>query len=237
MTRTGRDEPPAAAGTAANLETKTRVMLVDDHDLIREGLRHLLEASGEIEIVGEAVDGQEAIDRIQEIRPDVVLMDINMPEVDGIRATEAIARSCPETNVIVLTMSHEDEDAIGAVRAGASGYLLKSARSAEVVRAVQVAARGGSAIDPSLAPILMRAYHRMVNHEPPVARGGDALSQRDLALLRLLAAGNNNRQIAAALGLAESTVKNNLSALFQKIDVRDRTQAVLYAFDRGIVTK
>lgn len=217
--------------------TKTRVLLVDDHDLIREGLRHLLEATGDVEIVGEAVNGREAINYVQELRPDVVLMDINMPEVDGIRATEAVSRCCPQTNVIVLTMSREDEYAIDAVRAGASGYLLKSARSAEVVRAVKLAARGGSAIDPSLAPVLMREYHRMVNNEAPAQNGAGALSDRDRALLRLLAAGNNNRQIAAELQLAESTVKNNLSALFAKIDVRDRTQAVLYAFDHGIVTK
>ncbi|MGI8643552.1 MAG: response regulator [Thermomicrobiales bacterium] len=216
---------------------KTRVLLVDDHDLIREGLRHLLEATGDVDIVGEAVNGAEAIALVQELAPDVVLMDINMPEVDGIRATEAVSRCCPKTNVIVLTMSREDEDAIGAVRAGASGYLLKSARSAEVVRAVKLAAQGGSAIDPSLAPILMREYHRMVNHEAADRDGEGALSDRDRALLRLLAAGNNNRQIASELKLAESTVKNNLSALFQKIGVRDRTQAVLYAFDLGIVTK
>lgn len=223
--------------SVVELPAKTRVLLVDDHDLIREGLRHLLEATGEVEIVGEAVNGQEAISYVQDLRPDVVLMDINMPEVDGIRATEVVSRCCPETNVIVLTMSREDEYAIDAVRAGASGYLLKSARSAEVVRAVKLAARGGSAIDPSLAPVLMREYHRMVNQEAAEQDGTGTLSERDRALLRLLAAGNNNRQIAAELKLAESTVKNNLSALFAKIDVRDRTQAVLYAFDHGIVTK
>lgn len=223
--------------SVVELPAKTRVLLVDDHDLIREGLRHLLEATGEVEIVGEAVNGQEAISYVQDLRPDVVLMDINMPEVDGIRATEVVSRCCPETNVIVLTMSREDEYAIDAVRAGASGYLLKSARSAEVVRAVKLAARGGSTIDPSLAPVLMREYHRMVNQEAAEQDGTGTLSERDRALLRLLAAGNNNRQIAGELNLAESTVKNNLSALFAKIDVRDRTQAVLYAFDHGIVTK
>jgi DNA-binding NarL/FixJ family response regulator len=164
-------------------------------------------------------------------------MDINMPVVDGIRATEAVTRHCPRTSVIVLTMFWEDDYAIQAVRAGAKGYLLKNARSDEVIRAVRLAAAGGSAIDPSLAPVLLREYHRMVSRSPEDGQRDGALTQRDLTLLRLLAAGYNNRQIATELTLAESTVKNNLSALFQKIGVRDRTQAVLYAFAEGLVPR
>jgi len=213
------------------------VLLADDHDLFREGLRQLLEATGEVDVVGEAATGEEAIRLARALQPRVVLMDINMPGVDGIRATEAIARTCPDTTVIVLTMCWEDDYAVQAVRAGAKGYLLKTARSDAVVRAVRLAATAGSAIDPSLAPVLLREYHRMLTRAAPDGPKEGALSRRDIALLRLLAAGFSNRQIAAELALAESTVKNNLSTLFHKIGVRDRTQAVLFAFAEGLVPR
>jgi len=216
---------------------KLSVLLADDHYLFREGLRQLLEATGEISVVGEASKGEGAIRMAKEVEPRVILMDINMPVVDGIRATETVTRTCPDTNVIVLTMFWEDDYAIQAVRAGAKGYLLKNARSDEVVRAVRLAAEGGSAIDPSLAPVLLREYHRMLTRTPEDSERDGALSQRDITLLRLLAAGYNNRQIATELDLAESTVKNNLSALFHKVGVRDRTQAVLYAFAEGLVPR
>jgi two-component system, NarL family, response regulator DegU len=216
---------------------KLTVLLADDHHLFREGLRQLLENTGEINVVGEAANGEEAVKLARELEPRVILMDINMPVVDGIRATEAVTRHCPHTSVIVLTMFWEDDYAIQAVRAGAKGYLLKNARSEEVIRAVRLAAAGGSTIDPSLAPVLLREYHRMVTRTPEDSQRDGALTQRDLTLLRLLAAGYNNRQIAIELALAESTVKNNLSSLFQKIGVRDRTQAVLYAFGEGLVPR
>ena len=216
---------------------KLTVLLADDHYLFREGLRQLLEQTGEVTIVGEAANGEEAIRLARELEPRVILMDINMPVVDGIRATEAITRNCPNTSVIVLTMFWEDDYAIQAVHAGAKGYLLKNARSEDVIRAVHLAAAGGSAIYPSLAPVLLREYHRMLTRSPDESERKGALSQRDVTLLRLLAAGYNNRQIATELTLAESTVKNNLSALFHKIGVRDRTQAVLYAFAAGLVSR
>lgn len=226
------------SGYGRNGETdKLTVLLADDHNLFREGLRQLLEGTGEIAVIGEAANGDEAVKLARELEPRVILMDINMPVVDGIRATEAVTRHCPNTSVIVLTMFWEDDYAIQAVRAGAKGYLLKNARSDEVVRAVRLAAAGGSAIDPSLAPVLLREYHRMVTRTPEDSQRDGSLTQRDLTLLRLLTAGYNNRQIATELALAESTVKNNLSALFQKIGVRDRTQAVLYALSEGLVPR
>ena len=230
---------PAASGaqTTNSGSEKLTVLLADDHHLFREGLRQLLEATDEITVVGEASNGEEAIRLARALDPRVILMDINMPVVDGIRATEAVTRYCPRTSVIVLTMFWEDDYAIQAVRAGAKGYLLKNARSDEVVRAVRLAAAGGSAIDPSLAPVLLREYHRMLTRAPEDGQREGALNQRDHTLLRLLAGGYNNKQIANELSLAESTVKNNLSALFQKIGVRDRTQAVLYAFQEGLVTR
>ncbi len=224
-------------GHSSGGDGKLTVLLADDHHLFREGLRQLLEATGEITVVGEAANGEEAIRYAREFEPRVILMDINMPVVDGIRATETVTRMCPNTSVIVLTMFWEDDYAIQAVRAGAKGYLLKNARSEDVLRAVRLAASGGSAIDASLAPVLLREYHRMLTRNSDDEGRGSVLSQRDTTLLRLLAAGYNNRQIANELNLAESTVKNNLSSLFQKINVRDRTQAVLYAFAEGVVTK
>jgi len=216
---------------------KLTVVLADDHHLFREGLRQLLENTGEISVVGEAPNGEEAVRLVLALQPRVVLMDINMPVLDGIRATEAITRNCPGTNVIVLTMFWEDEYALQAVRAGAKGYLLKNAHSEDVIQAVKLAAAGGSTIDASLAPVLLREYQRMLTKTPDEHQRDGEMTSRDLSLLRLLAAGCNNRQIANELSLAESTVKNNLSALFQKIGVRDRTQAVLYAFSEGLVAR
>ena len=226
-----------AVMTRGAVAEKLTVVLADDHHLFREALRQLLENTGEISVVGEAPNGEEALRLARALEPRVVLMDINMPVLDGIRATEAITRGCPRTNVIVLTMFWEDEYALQAVRAGAKGYLLKNAHSEEVIQAVKLAAAGGSMIDASLAPVLLREYQRMLTKSPDEHQRDGEMTQRDLSLLRLLAAGYNNRQIANELTLAESTVKNNLSALFQKIGVRDRTQAVLYAFSEGLVSR
>jgi two-component system response regulator DegU len=212
-------------------EQSIRVVVADDHDLFREGLRQLLETIPSVQIVGEASDGQEAIRLVADVQPDVILMDINMPRVDGLRATEYIVKHYPETNVIVLTMYQDDEYAIHAIRAGAKSYLLKNSRSDEVIEAIHVAANGGSTIDAALAPALMREYHRLLTKTP--SNNQSHLSDREATLLRLLANGYNNRQIADQLDLAESTVKNNLSSLFQKIGVRDRTQAALYAISQG----
>lgn len=211
-----------------------RVVIADDHDLFREGLRQLLETVDDIEIVGEASTGHQAVKLVMEHHPDVVLMDISMPEMDGIQATEFIVQRFPDTQVVVLTMYTDDEYAIHAIRAGAKGYLLKNTRSSDVVQAIRLAAAGGSTIDPSLGPVLMREFQRLLNSTPGGAE--QSLSDRELQFLEHLARGRNNRQIAAEMDLAESTVKNNLSVLFQKIGVRDRTQAVLYAFSNGLVT-
>ena len=232
-----RQPEPAGSGVGTAPGGRLTVLLADDHHLFREGLRQILLSTGEVDVVAEAANGEEAIRLARELHPRVILMDINMPVVDGIRATEAVTRTCPNTNVIVLTMFWEDDYAIQAVRAGAKGYLLKNARSEDVIRAVRLAANGGSAIDPSLAPVLLKEYHRMLTRSPEDTNRDGALTQRDVTLLRLLAAGYNNKQIANELNLAESTVKNNLSALFHKIDVRDRTQAVLYAFAEGLVPR
>jgi DNA-binding NarL/FixJ family response regulator len=211
-----------------------RVVIADDHDLFREGLKQLLETVEDIEVVGEASDGRQAVLLAERHRPDVFLMDISMPEMDGIQATEHIVARGLNIPIIVLTMYADDEYAISAIRAGAKGYLLKNSRSDEVISAIRLAAAGGSAIDPALGAVLMREFQRLLNRSPNESR--QQLSTREQQFLELLVRGHNNRQIAVELDLAESTVKNNLSALFQKIGVRDRTQAVLYAISNGLVT-
>ncbi|MCS7256757.1 MAG: response regulator transcription factor [Thermomicrobium sp.] len=215
-------------------ERRIRVLIVDDHDLFREGLRQLIETDETIEVVGEAASGQEALQLVEQLRPDVVLMDINMPGMDGIRATEAIAHQYRDVHVIMLTMYDDEEYVLHAIRAGARSYLVKNSKPDELLRAIHVAAEGGATIDPDLAPILMREYQRLLAKAPT---RGQELSDRELTMLRLLAQGYSNKQIADALHLAESTVKNNLSALFQKLGVRDRTQAVIYAISHGLVPR
>ena len=214
---------------------KIRVLLADDHALFRQGLRQLLELEDDIEVVGDASDGHEAQLLVRQLRPDVVLMDINMPDVDGITATRSILSEFPRTSVVILTMYREDDYAFQAVRAGARGYLLKNAGSQDVVRAVRVTSQGASMIDPTLVPSLLREFHRLVNNPgtPKVER----LNDREMTLLRMLVDGKSNKEIANELDLAESTVKNNLSLLFQKLGARDRTQAAVYAIARGLLPK
>jgi two-component system, NarL family, response regulator DegU len=209
------------------------VLLVDDHHLFRTGLRALLEEEG-FEVF-DAASGPDALRRVHARIPDVVLMDINMPDVDGITATRAILSEFPRTSVVILTMYREDDYAFQAVRAGARGYLLKNAGSQDVVRAVRVTSQGASMIDPTLVPSLLREFHRLVNNPgtPKVER----LNEREMTLLRMLVDGKSNKEIASELDLAESTVKNNLSLLFQKLGARDRTQAAVYAIARGLLPK
>lgn len=212
-----------------------RVLLVDDHALFRQGLRQLLEFEEDIKVVGDAASGQEAQQLARQLRPDVILMDINMPDMDGITATRAILAERPDTSVVILTMYREDDYAFQAVRAGARGYLLKNASAQDVVRAVRVTSQGASMVDPTLVPSLLREFHRLVNN--PTATRMERLSEREMTLLRMLVDGKSNKEIALELDLAESTVKNNLSLLFQKLGARDRTQAAVYAIARGLLPK
>jgi DNA-binding NarL/FixJ family response regulator len=214
------------------------LVVVDDHLLFRQGVTALFADSTELRIIGEAATGDEAIRICRTLQPTVVLMDLNLGgSMDGVQATRQILRDCPGTNVVVISTFYSEEYALPAMKAGAKGYLVKSAGIDNLKRAIKLAAAGGSMIDPLLTPVIMSEYRRMVV-SPSGNRGRTGgLTERESTLLRLLAAGYNNRQIADELSLAESTVKNNLSSLFHKIDVRDRTQAVLYAIDTGIVSR
>lgn len=210
-----------------------RVLLADDHKLFRQGLRKLLEVEPDIAMVGEADTGSEAIEMAGALRPDVILMDINMPGASGPAATEAILRDHPEMGVVVLTMFDQDEHLHAALNAGARGYLLKTASSREVIDAVRAVAGGASLLDPVMTAKMLAQYRRMAGGGG--APGGAVLTEKEIAVLRLLAAGHSNKEIARQLSYSESTVKNRLSVVFEKIGVQDRTQAVIYAMQQGII--
>jgi DNA-binding NarL/FixJ family response regulator len=212
-------------------------MLVDDHQVVVDGLRAILEATDDMTVVAEASDGEDAVRLAQQYRPHVVLMNIGMPGMDGIQVTEILSHTLPETHVVILTRHADPESVIEAFQAGARSYLLKHSRAEDVIRAIRLTANGGSTIDPVVAPTLLHEYHRRTLKRMPPSRDSNELTERDVTLLRLLSAGYNNRQIAEELHLAESTVKNNLSVLFHKIGVRDRTQAVLFAMSQGITSR
>jgi len=210
------------------------VLLVDDHVLFRQALRHLLETEQDIRVVGEASDGSQVEQLVEEQHPDVVVMDISMPAIDGIAATQILRDKYPSLGIIVLTMFAEDSQVIRAIRAGADGYLLKNIESGKVVDAIRAVARGESVVDPELATKVLNEFRRLSDVDGYNNIAG--LTEREISLLQLVANGLSNKEIATELGLAESTVKNRLSILFQKLDVKDRTQAAIYAMTHGLVT-
>ncbi len=213
--------------------TPVRVLLVDDQALFREALATLLGASEAIEVVGEAGDGDEALRRAVELVPDVVLMDLRMPVLDGIAATQRLRLEQPGVRVIALTTFDDDEDVFAALRAGAVGYLLKDVSSARLLEAVLAASRNESVLQPSVAAkVVARLAGQLRDDVPDVTRPQPLvvpLSERERDVLRLLAAGRSNREMASALFLAEGTVKNHITNVLAKLGVRDRTQAALRA--------
>ena len=210
-----------------------RVLLADDHQLMRQGVRRLLEAEPDIDVVGEARDGLEVQKMARELLPDVILMDVSMSVVDGISATRQIVREHPQIRVVMLTMHSHDGHLFQALQAGAVGYQLKTAGADEVVAAVRAAATGGAVIAPSLASKVLTEFRRMAS-SLDVEDGLGQLTEVEMQILKLDASGLSNKEIAQRLNFAESTVKNRLSVLFQKIDVADRTQAAIYAITKGI---
>jgi NarL family two-component system response regulator LiaR len=205
-----------------------RVLIADDHSVVRQGLRMFLGSDPELEIIGEARDGAEALNLSRELHPDVVLMDLLMPVMDGIAATAAIRRQVPETEVVALTSVLEDASVVEAVRAGAIGYLLKDTDAHELRRAIKAAAAGQVQLAPQAAARLMREVRLTDNSYA-------ALTERETDVLRLLAQGKSNKEIAQTLSIGEQTVKTHVSRILNKLGLPSRTQAALYAFRIGLV--
>lgn len=209
-----------------------RIIICDDQAIIRDGLAMLLKLDREIEVVGLAEDGLEAVELVEKEAPDLVLMDLKMPGVNGIEATRRIRARYPSTKVLVLTTYDDDEWIFDAIRAGASGYLLKDTPHAEVVAAVKGTIVGGAYTDPSVTEKLLRAVADQQPHQATFVT--DKLTEREMDVLRVLASGLNNADIAEELHLSEGTVRNHISAILAKLDVSDRTQAAVIAVKHGI---
>jgi DNA-binding NarL/FixJ family response regulator len=213
-----------------------KVLLVDDQQLMREGLRTILELEEGISIVGEAADGEAAVAAVERLHPDVILMDIRMPRMDGVEATRRIRAADPDARILVLTTFDEDELVFEAVRAGARGYLLKDVSGADLAAAVRSVASGGAALQPAVARKVMEAFARLAQPAPSAdAHLVEPLTVRERAVLGLLARGLSNKEIADRLYLAEGTVKNHVSTILQKTGARDRTQAALTARKMGLL--
>jgi DNA-binding NarL/FixJ family response regulator len=214
-----------------------RVLLVEDQPLIRGGFRALLDAEDDIEVVGEAADGQEAVEKAQELMPDVVLMDIRMPKRSGIEATENIKDLMPHVKILMLTISDEEADLYDAIKAGATGYLLKEISTDEVTAAIRAVADGQSQISPSMAAKLLTEFKSMIQRTGEDQRLVPAprLTGRELEVLKLVATGKNNRDIARALFISENTVKNHVRNILEKLHLHSRMEAVVYAMREKIL--
>jgi DNA-binding NarL/FixJ family response regulator len=212
-----------------------RVLVVDDQRLVRAGFCMLLEAEDDLEVVGEASDGLEAVAAVDELRPDVVLMDVRMPNLDGVEATARIVQAHPDTRVLVLTTFDLDEYLFAALRAGASGFLLKDTPPEQLVEAIRIVAHGEALLAPSVTKRVIEAFATAPAPPPSNAGFGD-LTDREHVVLRLVAKGLSNAEIAHELYLSETTVKTHVGRVLMKLGVRDRVQAVVAAYEGGIVT-
>jgi DNA-binding NarL/FixJ family response regulator len=224
---------------AAGEKTKIRVLIADDHAVVRSGLRSILEHEDDIDIVGEAADGHQALESAQELLPDVILMDINMGDWDGVTATRRVRNSVPSSRVIVLTNYDEDNLVFSSIRAGASGYLLKEVSGQQLTNAIRTVADGFSLIYPSVARRVLDEFGRLRVGSAPVDddQGYSDLSPREREVLKLIASGRANKEIGNELGISERTVKTHISNIFSKLQLTDRTQAALYVHNRGLLEK
>jgi DNA-binding NarL/FixJ family response regulator len=214
-----------------------RVLLADDQALVRMGFRMVLDAEGDLAVVGEAANGREAVDRTIQLRPDVVLMDVRMPQLDGIAATREIVATAPECRVIVLTTFDLDEYAFGGLRAGASGFLLKDARPAELLAAIRSVADGDAVVSPRVTKRMLDLFGAELPGPPSTQKADPvaALTPREKEILAAIATGLTNGEIAARFYLTESTVKTHVGRVLSKLDLRDRVQAVIFAYENGLV--
>ncbi len=210
-----------------------RILIVDDHTVVRDGLSVMLGREEDMTVVGEASNGLEAVDQAQRLKPDVILMDLRMPELDGVGAMKQIADNDPDAKVLVLTTFDTDEYIFHALEAGAKGFLLKDASRDELFQAVRAVSKGESSIEPGVAAKVLNRFVQLSQNQ---ASPADILSEREMDVLREMATGGANKEIATALTLSESTVKTHIANIFQKLDVNDRTGAVTEALRRGIIS-
>ncbi|HLI90962.1 MAG TPA: response regulator transcription factor [Ktedonobacteraceae bacterium] len=235
------DEKNRAAISAGEGDRATKrrtgtisVLLVDDHALIREGLRQLFALEPDLQVIDEAVDGLDALLKVRQWRPDVVLMDIHLPVVDGITLTREITRAFPSTAIIILTAYQQQQQMLQAIKNGARGYLLKSASAREVAQAIRMVHEDGVFIKPEMTSVLVSEFRRLSG---PMSSGEgiDALAEKEIEIVRYVAAGMSNKEIAEKLVYSEKTVKNYLSLIFQKLHLRDRTQVAIFALRHGLL--
>jgi NarL family two-component system response regulator LiaR len=212
---------------------KIRVLIVDDHGVVRQGLRTYLELLDDIEVIGEAENGLEALGQVRQHRPDVVLMDLVMPEMDGIEATRQICATSPSTRVIVLTSFADDEKVFPAIKAGAAGYLLKDVSPAELANAIRAVQAGETHLHPDITKKLVE---QLAGPKPDSEPVPDDLTPRELEVLRLIGQGMNNREISQTLTISEKTVKTHVSNILGKLHLADRTQAAIYAHRHGVAS-
>lgn len=214
-----------------------RVLIVDDHQLFRDGLKALLLSAPDAEVVGEAAGGRDAIAAAAQLLPDVVLMDLQIPDIDGIQATRRIVQANPRINVLMVTMFEDDQSVFAAMRAGARGYVLKGAKHDEMLRAIRAVGNGEAIFSPSIATRMM-SFFATGRREPPAVAADDVLNElteREREVLALIASGNTNADIAEALTISVKTVRNHVSNVLNKLQVADRAQAALRARDAGLV--
>jgi DNA-binding NarL/FixJ family response regulator len=213
---------------------KIRVLIADDQALVRSGFRLIVDARADFEVVGEAEDGAQAVALVAELEPDVILLDIRMPTLDGIEATKKIVDSGSSTRILVLTTFDLDEYVYGAIQAGASGFLLKDVRPNELVDAIRVVASGNALLGPTAVERLLTRFSGQVDEREVDTAAVESLTDREAETLRLLANGLSNAEIAATLVVTEATVKTHVSSVLRKLGVRDRVQAVIAAYDAGV---
>jgi two-component system NarL family response regulator len=211
---------------------RIRVLIADDHTLFRRGVREMLEAEEDMNVVGEAATGREALEQARAMMPDVILMDIKMPDLDGVKAARILHREMPHVGIIFVTSFEDDEFVFQGLQAGGRGYILKDADLGTMLRAIRAVAHGESLLGPTIAQKVMRQFTVLPRKQVPLL---DELTPRELEVLTLIAEGRSNKEIARELSISEKTVKNHINNIFSKLHVYDRTQAMLYAIRAGLV--
>jgi DNA-binding NarL/FixJ family response regulator len=209
------------------------ILIADDHTLFRQGLREICEMKGGFNVVGEAADGQQAVTLAQQLQPDVILMDIQMPELDGVQATKRILADNPHMRIIFLTMYKQDKYAFDAIEAGARGYLLKDAHWQELIKAIEVVYRGDALLTPEMTARLLDRFRRFNREDNPQSDALQQLTANEMSVLKLVAQGADNAEISQTLSLSEKTITNRLTTIYRKLNVSNRTQAALYALKQG----